>query len=126
MVLPLLIISILTCLFVIMFFYETTLQQCQLHQAMRCAADDLTGHTRNLSSYGYGQSEQERQEGTYTLTTYRSGVFETVSGKEHIDMKHQGILRSRVSADLESLWHASDGVDYVRYCAIVKNHEDKP
>lgn len=118
MVLPLLILSVITCLLVCMFFYDTTLRQCQLHQALRCEADDLTGRTVNLHRPEYDAKD-------YAISASRRGVFQTVSGKEHTDMIHKGILRSRASEDLESLWHAADGVTYVRYCTIVKKASDK-
>ena len=116
LVFPLLILSVITCLLISMFFYETTLRQCLLHRQLRCAADNLTGCTCNLSA---DQSGQENPSGEYALSTSRSGVFHTVSGKEHTEMIHQGILHQKVSEDLESLWHASDGVSYVRYCNLI-------
>ena len=118
MVLPLLILSVLTCLLVCMFFYDTTVRQCQLHQALRCEADDLTGRTLNLHRPDYDAE-------SYAISASRHGVFQTVSGKEHTDMIHQGILRTRASENLESLWHAADGVSYVRYCTIAKKIKDE-
>lgn len=116
MVLPLLILSVITCLLVSMFFYDTTIRQCQLHLALRQAAGDLTGHTI--------YPEESPWDGD-ALQLSRAGIFQTVSGKEHTDMIHQGILRSRVSRDLESLWHASDGVTYVRYYTLAKDIADQ-
>ena len=118
MVLPLLILSVITCLLVSMFFYDTTLRQCQLHQALRCEAADLTGETINLHPPAYDRDSLE-------IKVSRQGVFHTVSGKEHTAMIHQGILHSRVSAETQSLWHASDGVAYVRYCTITKKLIDQ-
>lgn len=121
MVLPLLILSVLTCLLVCMFFYDTTLQQCRLHQLLRCEADELTGHTVNLSP---PVTDEDLDEDALTVSGH--GVFKTVSGKEHIVMIDQGILHSKVSSDIESLWHASDGVTYVRYFTCLKDlREDK-
>lgn len=114
MVLPLLILSVITCLLICMFFYDTSVRQCQLHQALRCEAGDLTGQTCNLHRPEYDPSD-------YSMTTDRHGVFRTISGKEHTAMIHQGILYNRGSADTESLWHASDGVSYIRYCTFTKN-----
>ena len=117
MVLPLLILSVLTCVLISMFFYDTTVQQCLLHRDLRCTAGELTGHTRYTS-----RPEGEDRD----LTASRDGVFQVVSGKEHTGMLHKGLLQERVSRDLESLWHASDGVTYVRYCATIKKlNQDK-
>lgn len=111
LVLPLVILSVITCLLVSMFFYETTMRQCQLHMGLRWEAGQITGHTV------YQESPEIQNDG---FVVSRSGIFRTVSGKEHIDMRHQGLIRSRVSADTESLWHASDGVTYVRHRALAK------
>ncbi len=111
MVFPVLILSVLTCLLVSMFFYDTTLKQCRLHQVLRASAGQLTGHTIWPEPPAADEA---------VLQTDRRGVFRVITGREQIDMIHQGILQDRVSTDLESLWHASDGVTYVRYCTIIR------
>ena len=118
MVLPLLILSVITCMLICMFFYDTTIKQCQLHQALRCEAGDLTGRTINLNRPEYDAAQ-------LSITTTRSGVFRTVTGKEHTEMIHEGILHNRVSEDMESLWHAADGVAYVRYYTLIKEPKQK-
>ena len=35
-------------------------------------------------------------------------------------MIEKGLLYHRVSAQTESLWHACDGVSYVRYCTLAR------
>ena len=117
MVLPLLILSVITCLLICMFFYDSTISQCQLHQQLRCEADAVTGQTILPKQ----TNPPDRDAANSSITTSRHGIFMTVSGKEHTAMIHQGILHSRVSADVESLWHASDGVSYVRYCTLARD-----
>lgn len=113
MVLPLLILSVITCVLICMFFYDTTITQCKLHQALRCEAGRVTGQTTNLNPPHYDA-------GKLSLTESPLDIIRTVTGKEHTDMIHQGILRNRVSANMESTWYAADGVKYVRYRVIKK------
>ena len=112
LVLPLIVLSVLTCILIVMFFYDTTISQCHLHKALRCEAGSVTGHT----SYLDPPVMDDRQ-----LTVSRQGVFQTVSGKEHTAMMRKELLYQKVSAETESLWHAADGVSYVRYCTLAKD-----
>ena len=128
MVLPLLVLAVLTCLMVSAFFFETTARQCLMHRAMRCQADELTGHTLVTGSGPDASSENtpEQVPGHITLSTSRSGLFQIIHGKEETAMIYQGILRSRVSESTESIWHASDGVTCVRFFTTVRrSSEDK-
>ena len=110
-VLPLLILSVLTCLLISMFFYDTTVKQCQLHQALRDQAGELTGLTHTL---------QTAPQGDPVLETGRRGLFQTVTGKEETVMIDHLLLRTRVSDSTEAIWHASDGVSYVRYHTLAR------
>ena len=111
LVLPLIILSVLTCILIVMFFYDTTISQCQLHEALRCEAGRVTGHTSYLDPPDTNPD---------SLTVSRQGLFKVVSGKEHTAMIEKGLLYHRVSAQTESLWHACDGVSYVRYCTLAR------
>lgn len=115
MVLPLLILALLTCLLITMFFYDTTVKQCRLHQALRAEAGELTGLTHTL---------QPAADTAAALRTGRQGLFQTVSGKEETVMIDQLMLKSRVSDSIEAVWHASDGVSYIRYYTLAGKEKD--
>ena len=110
-VLPLLVLSVLTCLLISMFFYDTTVKQCQMHLALREQAGELTGLTHTL---------QTAPRDAPVLETGRRGLFQTVTGKEETVMIDRLLLRTRVSDSTEAMWHASDGVSYVRYHTLAR------
>lgn len=114
-VLPLLILSLLTCLLICMFFYDTTVKQCQMHQALRAEAGELTGLTHTLQPAAASDA---------VLSTGRQGLFQIVSGKETTTMIDQLLLKSRVSESTEAIWHATDGVSYVRYHMLARKIND--
>ncbi len=117
MVLPLLILSVLTCLLVSMFFYDTTIRQCQQHQQLRSASDDLTGCTSRP-----GLSPREGAD----ITVTRQGVFPVVSSADGSRMPARGLLRMRPSSVTESRWHACDGAEYVRLIMLGKGLVNDP
>ncbi len=114
-VFPLVILTVITCILICMFCYDQTAEQCRMHMAMRAQAGELTGRTVCLRDIGPWEGQ---------LSPGRSGIFRTINGKERIIMKNQGIVSERISGDLESLWHASDGVSYIRHCTLAKKLTD--
>lgn len=113
LVLPLLILSVITCLLICMFFYESTAARCGMHLALRCEAGELTGRT----VYPDGAAAEEPR---VQIETRRGVTAAIVSGKEDVSMLHQGLIGGRISTEIESIWHASDGVSYVRHCVIAR------
>lgn len=117
MAFPLLILSILTCVLISMFFYETTIKQCQLHEALRCEAGEVTELTRTMRPPDYNRDDLTVSRGD----VLRDGAFCTVSGTSHTEMIRRLLLYQRGSEDTESLWHACDGVSYIRYFMLIKH-----
>lgn len=111
MILPLLILSVLTCLLVAMFFYESASVRFQAHLQLRAAADDLTGCTFDLNRREYQGTEPEVRSG---------GAFRVVSTQTRTVMLHRLLLRRSPAEDAGSCWHASDGPGYVRRCLLAK------
>ena len=117
MVLPLLILSVLTCLLVSMFFYDTTLRQCEQHQQLRSASDDLTGCTVRLNWSSRPDNE---------ITAARRGVFPVVTSAYRSRMLARGLLRTRPSSETESRWHACEPAGYVRLLTLGKGLASDP
>lgn len=117
MVLPLLILSVLTCVLISMFFYDTTIRQCRMHESLRCEAGEITERTTTLT-----RPEYDSDELTVSYdNVLQDGVFRKVSGTSHTEMLRRLLLFRRGTADLESASHACDGVVYIRYFTLVKN-----
>ena len=117
MVLPLFILSVLTCLLVSMFFCDTTIRQCEQHQQLRSASDDLTGCTVRLNWSSRPDNE---------ITAARRGVFPVVTSAYGSRMPARGLLRMRPSSVTESRWHACDGAEYVRLIMLGKGLVNDP
>ncbi|MDO5490905.1 MAG: hypothetical protein Q4F96_00690 [Bacillota bacterium] len=110
------ILTVITCILICTFFYTLTAEQSRMHMALRQTAGTLTGHT----AYPDGMIEWEGE-----IDKRKRGLFQTVRGKERVPMKTRGILAHRVERDMESLWTASDGVLYVRYCTLIRKGTDQ-
>lgn len=111
-VFPLVIISVITCILICIFFYSQTIEQSILHIAMRQMAGEVSGRTE------YGDTAHDHDE---KLSKERAGLFYRIRGKEHVKMKKKGLISGRTEQSIESLWTASDGVTYVRYCTLASN-----
>lgn len=131
-VFPLVILTVITCVLVCMFFYSQTISQSALHIEMRDYAGQISGHTvytgsgagSHLSGSGSGShlSGSGSFEGNRaSITKEKRGLFYIVRGKENVSMKNKGILSGRTDQTIESIWTASDGVGYVRYCTFGKS-----
>lgn len=134
-VFPLVILTVITCVLVCMFFYSQTISQSALHIEMRDYAGQISGHTVYLGSgagshlsgsgsYGSGSSGSGSFVSGSTggnrasITKEKRSLFYIVRGKENVSMKNKGILSGRTDQTIESIWTASDGVGYVRYCTL--------
>ena len=114
-VFPLIILTLITCMLICMFFYSRTVEQSRLHILLRQEAGEISGHTEYMDPPAKTGIDLERR---------RKGLFYVVSGKEHIAMKSKGMLRGRTDRSIEGLWTAADGVSYVRHCTLVKDLVD--
>ena len=141
-VFPLVILTVITCVLVCMFFYSQTISQSALHIEMRDYAGQISGHTVYLGS-GAGSHLSGSSAGSHlsgsgssgggsfvsgstggnrsSITKEKRGLFYIVRGKENVSMKNKGILSGRTDQTIESIWTASDGVGYVRYCTFGKS-----
>lgn len=113
-VFPVVILVTVTVVLVIMFFYSQMAQRSQLHIILRSEAGMMTGktvyyHARTLAD----ETEAE-------LYRRKSAFGGSVYGKQYLIMPNKGILGSKGTFVAEGFWHATDGVEYVRYCNLEK------
>ena len=114
-VFPLVILTVLTCVLICMFFYSQTIETSRIHIALRQVAGEISGHTE------YADRDHEYDE---KIDTERAGLFYRVRGREHVGMNKNLLLSGRADQKIESLWTASDGVSYVRYCTLASKIVD--
>lgn len=110
-VLPVIIMAVLACLLVSVFFCQMTVARCEMHDALRDKAGSLSGRTARMDF-------TPAWEGTPRID--RRGILTTVTGKETHSMKNNPLLRGRYAEDLYAQCHAADGVDYVRFRTLAK------
>lgn len=108
-VFPLVIMTLITCILICMFFYTQTMEQSRLHMAMRQTAGQAIGHRTSHEIIDIPGA---------SIETKRYGLFYRVYGKERITMNRKGLLSTRADQMIESIWTASDGVKYVRFCTL--------
>ena len=113
-VLPMIILATITAILIIMFFYSQMTEQCRLHTALRAEAGQLTGKTAYA---GHADDAADLQAEIYAD---RNAMGGEVYGKKYLVMEHKGLLARKGSFVAEGACHAVDGVEYVRYCNMVK------
>ena len=97
-VLPVIMLSVITAILIIMFFYTQMTEQCRLHEALRAEARTMTD---------------------------KNVIGGEVTGKKYLVMEHSGILRRKGTFVLESHCYAIDGPSYVRASSIVRGEKDE-
>ena len=113
-VLPIIVMATITAVLIIMFFYSQMTEQCRLHTVLRAEAGKLTGKTTYTDHAG-GAADLQAE--IYVDTKAMGGE---IYGKKYLVMEHKGILSRKGTFAAEGVCHAVDGVEYVRYCNMVK------
>lgn len=108
-VLPLTILTVITCMLICMFFYTETIRRSMLHTALRHAAEDSCGRST------YPDSSTD---GRLDILTEKRGFYYTSRGEEWIIMKKNILISKRADRKIEDVWTTVDGVSYVRYCTL--------
>lgn len=108
-VLPMVILSVITVVLIVMFFYSQVTEQSRMHIALRGEAGAATGRT----SYTKGDFAGEIyvDEGLVECRAY---------GKKYLMMEERGLLSEKKAFIVEGSWTAIDGPGYVRYMDFVK------
>ena len=108
-VLPLTILTVITCMLICIFFYTQTIQQSRLHTALRHAAEGSCGRSV------YPASPPDSR---WDIVTEKRGFYYTSRGEEWIIMKKNLLISKRADRKIEGVWTTVDGVSYVRYCTL--------
>lgn len=112
-VLPVIILVTITSVLIIMFFYSQMTERCRLHTTLRAEAGQLTERTVYTHQGGGRASDAE----IYADSNALGGE---VYGKKYLVMQHRGTLRKKGTFIVEGRCQAVDGVEYVRYCSMIR------
>ncbi len=116
-VLPVIILTVITVILVLMFFYSQALSQSRMHLEMRAEAGRVTGKTiYRYDSYGREQNVGE-------LYSEESLTGSKVYGKKYVMMQHRGILEKKGVFIIQGTCHGTDGAKYVRYHDFAKGQK---
>lgn len=110
-VMPFIIVSVITAVLAVMFFYSQMTEQCSMHTALRAEAGRVTGKTEMLHSVS---SDAE----LYTKKKAFGGI---VSGRKYLLMEHKMLLKKKGVCLIDDHAYSTDGAEYVRYCELVKS-----
>ena len=110
-VLPMIILTVITVVLIIMFFYSQVTEQSRLHIALRSEAGAAAGNDAGGAGESISEAEIYVDEGAVTSEAY---------GKKYLLMKNSGILDGKKTFTVEGSWSAVDGAAYVRYMNFVK------
>ena len=126
-VLPIIILTVITIILIVMFFYDGSVSQSDMHRALRIEADAASGKTTCYSSgAGYGgPGSGSSYGGPGSVGSYGSdgnalteGVYfkharKKISASKDISMIHEGLLRQSGSMSIRSSVYITDGTKYV-------------
>ena len=118
-VLPVIMLTVITCVLIIMYFYSSMSEQCSLHTELRKEAGLLTGNTEYLYNIRESQSEDR------DIYVRVHGFGGTVYGKKYIIMQKKGVMSRKGVFAAEGSSCAADAPEFVRYCNFVKGLKDE-
>lgn len=103
-VLPIVIITVITVMLIVMYFYDCSVSQSDLHKALRYEAGTVSDKTVYYLDAAYDRS--------------LSGVYFTherkhLSASTHVTMIHRGILRRRGQKEINGSIYLHDAAKYV-------------
>ena len=102
-VLPIVILTVITVVLIVMYFYDCSVQQSNLHRALRYEASSVSGKT-----VYYFDAHEHSDAGIY-FTHERKHL----SASTHVTMIHRGILRRRGQKEIKGSIHLYDAAKYV-------------
>ena len=68
MVLPFVILSVITCVLIILFFYESSFSECRMHMALRCEAGAVTGNRTAYAEDEHVLTAEDLWDGSITCS----------------------------------------------------------
>lgn len=115
-VLPMIVMTVITVVLIIMFFYSQVTERSRMHVAMRHEAGAATGKAAYTDESKACEAELYSEK---TITGSR------VYGKRYLMMDHKGILERKGISVLEGSCSGADGAGYVRYHSFVKGMKNE-
>lgn len=114
LVLPIIILTVITTVFIIMFFYSQATEQSRLHIALRYEAGMIAE-----KSVSFTDTERDAE-----FYTKKWAIGGKAFGKKYLIMPYKGMLRKKGAFSLEGSCYGTDGPKYVRYCNLVKDDRE--
>ena len=117
LVFPVIILTVITAVLVVLFFYSQMTERSGMHIALRSEAGFLTERT----VYSHAP------EFDGAVDADGRAIIGRVTGRKQLLMDHRGILKKKGTFVVEGSAYAIDGPRYVRYCNLVKGggHEQE-
>ena len=104
-VLPFVIMSVITVVLIIMFFYQSSMAECRMHMALRCEAGLTTEKHSTYAGDGTAFSPEDLWDGC--ITTSGVSVAKRISGAGEVSMVSRGLLskvgRRKVTSSMRAL-----------------------
>ena len=102
---PFVILAVITAVLIIMFFYDSSVSQSQMHMALRCEAGLVTEKCTVYAEDGTALSPEEIWDGH--ITSSGVSAAKRVSGSTEVSMVSRGLLsyvgRREITASLRAL-----------------------
>lgn len=116
-VLPFVILSVITTVLIIMFFYTSSVSESRMHAALRCEAGLITGKSSVVSEEGCVLSPEDLWDGS--ISSSGAVTSKRVVGSKSVSMVSGGLLSRLGRRELTCELRAVDPVRSLRLRQIV-------
>lgn len=117
-VLPFVILSVITTVLIIMFFYASSVSESRMHIALRCEAGILTGKSSVVSAEGRVLAPDDLWDGS--ISSSGAVTSKRVVGSKSVSMVSGGLLSRPGRRELTGELRAVDPVRSLRLRQIVQ------
>ncbi|HIU25853.1 MAG TPA: hypothetical protein IAC50_05095 [Candidatus Copromorpha excrementigallinarum] len=115
LIMPFTILTVITVVLIIMFFFSSVKEQSRFHMELRKEAAEATEKTAFLHSSQY--------KGKIYTEDFISGA--RAYGTAEVSMLHRGILREKHRQKTEGSGYGADGPGYVRFCSLAGGRDEE-
>lgn len=120
-VLPFVILSVITCVLIVMFFYDSSVSESRMHMAMRCEAGMTTEKLTCFAEDGTALSSDDIWDGSISSSGHIPS--KVIRGSGNVSMVSDGLLRRLGKRSISAELRACDPVKLLRLRQIVQTDD---
>ncbi len=110
---PIVVLSIITIIVILIFFYEESVLTSKLHRVIRCEAglvSEKTIYYDEMDNRVISTSDQKE----FNIESQGGIPFRKIYGKGSIALRYKGLVREETSSTVTGEWYAVSGSKFKR------------